>query len=404
MVSRPRLLYLGHNLPYPPHEGALIRSFHTVRLLSEAFDVSGIYFFRRGAASDDAARERALERMRALGTASAFRIPQEWNRARLVWDHARAALSGLPYTRWMHDSRPARDQLKRLLAEGRFDIIHVDSLDLLALLPMLPDAPIVLAHHNVESALLRRRATPERGLKRRYILRQADLVERIEHEWAPRVNLNVMVSSADEQLLRRLALGANTVVIPNGVDTSEFRPSEEEPRSDIVFVGGYSWFPNADGMQFFTESVLPLIQERLPGVRTTWVGRASPKHARAFGARGVEMTGYVDDIRPIVHDARCVIVPLRVGGGTRLKILDAWAMGKAVVSTRLGCEGLATRDGENILIADEPKAFAAKVLEVLSNQDLRHRLEAGARTAAVREYDWSVLGERMLTAYRTLIA
>lgn len=401
--SRPRLLYLGHNLPFPPHEGALIRSYHTVRLLSGSFDITGIYFFRKGGHRTDDARKSAIREMGRFGEAAAFPIPQEFSRGRLVWDHARSVVTGTPYTRWVHDSGPVRERLEDVLSKNSYDLVHVDSLDLVAYLPQLSEMPTVLAHHNVESSLLRRRAEPYRGLKKIYVRHQADLVERAEREWCPRVSLNVAVSDEDARALRYLAPQSEVFVLPNGVDTGQFTPARAEPQGGIVFVGGHSWFPNTDGMDFFAREILPLIRKEDPDVPVRWVGKAPDDARRRFAALGVEMLGYVDDIRPEVQGSRVVIVPLRVGGGTRLKILDAWAMGKAVVSTSLGCEGLLTRDGENILIADAPEDFARAVLAVLRNPDLRTRLQEAARETAEAHYDWERLGQAMCERYLKLL-
>ena len=400
--ARPRLLYLGHNLPFPPDEGALIRSYHTVRLLSRRYDISAIYFWRRAARGDAAARARSVEEMRRFGSADAFAIPQEHSRVRWVWDHARSMLTRTPYTRWVHESRPVRRRLDELLGRHSFDLVHVDSIDLLAYLPRLPSVPLALAHHNVESALLRRRAEHARGPARAYLDLQATLVEAAEREWCAKASLNVAVSDQDAEQLLGLAPGAEMLVLPNGVDTRSFVPVDSTPGGGVVFVGGYSWLPNADGMQFFTREILPLIRRERPDARVRWIGKSTEAATREFSRLGVEVLGYVDDIRSVVGEAECVIVPLRIGGGTRLKILDAWAMGKAVVSTSIGSEGLATCDGENILLADAPDRFADAVLRVLRDRSLRTRLGRAARDTAERHYDWERLGDRMLEHYEAV--
>jgi glycosyltransferase involved in cell wall biosynthesis len=291
-----------------------------------------------------------------------------------------------------------------LVAEKEFSLVHLDSLDLSAFLEDLPQVPWVCAHHNVESELLRRRSLAERGARRSYMKFQADLLEHQEREWCPRFSLNLVVSKEDREVFRRLAPDADFLVVPNGVDTSAFRPSDSGTKNgSLVFVGGQAWFPNDDGMGYFANEILPLIRRTHPDIRTVWVGRASDKVKQEYAELGVEMTGYVEDIRPYVDPAACYIVPLRVGGGTRLKILDAWALGKAVVSTSRGCEGLDTRFGENILVADEPATFAAEVIRVLESADLRRRLGEGGRETAETTYDWEVIGESMLSAYRRIL-
>src|SRR5262249_52344196 len=153
---------------------------------------------------------------------------------------------------------------------------------------------------------------------------------------------------------------ARVTVIPNGVDVATFRP-EPGRAEGLVFVGGSNWFPNRDALDYFCHEVLPHVRRMCgDGIPVRWVGRCSENDQRDYANRfGVQLTGYVDDVRPWVRDAACYIVPMRVGGGTRVKILDAWAMGKAVVSTSIGGEGLAVADGTNILVRDRPEEFAA---------------------------------------------
>src|SRR5690606_13898117 len=197
---------------------------------------------------------------------------------------------------------------------------------------------------------------------------------------------------------------ARFIVVPNGVDTDYFQPGSAAPTFDLVFVGGTTWFPNKDALQFFADQVLPWIRARRPGVRVQWVGRATDEEKRFYAQRhGITLTGYVEDIRPIVRQAACYVAPLRAGGGTRLKILDAWAMGKALVSTRVGCAGLTARDGENLLIRDDPRDFANGVFDLLENPVLRDRLAANARDTVERTYAWDKVGAGLLQAYREIL-
>jgi glycosyltransferase involved in cell wall biosynthesis len=168
-----------------------------------------------------------------------------------------------------------------------------------------------------------------------------------------------------------------------------------------VFVGATSWFPNRDALQYFCDAILPRVRAAGELATVRWVGGGPSDEARRHSLHryGVELTGYVPDVRPYVRDAACYVVPLRVGGGTRLKILDAWAMGKAVVSTSVGCEGLAAEDGRNILIRDDPASFAQAVCAVLQDGPLRRRLGVEGRRTVERLYSWEGIGESMLTLY-----
>jgi polysaccharide biosynthesis protein PslH len=401
--GRLQLLFLCQTLPFPPDGGVTIRSFNVLRLLSTVFDVTALCFYRRQSRRNASEVEQSVAGLSDFAHVEAFPIEQEHSRARFVYDHLRSVLLRRAYTRYAYASRAFEGRLRELLASRKFDIVHVDSLDLAAYLPLLQGLPIVCTHHNVESALLLRRASVESSaLLRAYLRQQAQLTKKEEQYWCNRIDLNLAVSESDRAELAALAPGARISVVPNGVDTKQFTPVHT--RADgLVFVGAHDWFPNRDAMQFFVSEVLPLLGGAGDAARLTWVGHA-PNETRAdFTQRfGVQLTGYVPDVRPYVQGAKCYIVPLRVGGGTRLKILDAWAMGKAVVSTSIGCEGLDARDGVNILIRDTAEGFAEAVLQVLRDEQLREGLGSAARDTAVNLYDWDVIGRSFLRDYQAL--
>ena len=397
-----RLLFLCQTLPFPPDGGVHIRTYNVLRLLSREFDVTALCFYRTSTrASTDEVRP-SLRGLQNLARVEVFPIPQEHSRVRLLFDHVRSLISKRAYTVWAYESSSFRKRVKELTKTGQFQLVHMDSLDLAGYLPVLAGLPLVCVHHNVESALLRRRAVTTRGLAGRYIALQARLTEMEERRWCPAISLNVAVSDADRQAFERIAPTARFIVIPNGVDTQTFQ-STDASQEGIVFVGGYSWQPNRDAMEHFCSEVLPRLRAQGIRANVTWVGRAPDAVKREYAKRyGVHLTGYVNDIRPVVQGAACYVAPLRAGGGTRLKILDAWAMGKAVVSTTVGCEGLDARDGENILVRDAPEDFADAVEAVLTDAELRRRLGAEARRTVEQLYDWEVIGDKMLPYYRNL--
>jgi glycosyltransferase involved in cell wall biosynthesis len=406
MNERPRLLFLCQTLPYPPDGGVWIRSYHVLRLLASSFDVTALCFERSGASGARGEYDvgRSAAALRRLGSVDVFPLPQNRSRVRFAWNHLRSVLRGCVYTRFMYQSTAFRSRLEEIVRPRKVDLVHIDSLDLSAYLPLCADLPTVCVHHNVESELLRRRARFEGGTwTARYYELQAALMRREERRWAPRVTLNVMVSEEDRDVLTRLAPGARTMVVPNGVDVEEFQPGSGAERG-LVYVGGTSWFPNLDALRFFCEEIQPHL-EGVPEARPVrWVGSASPEERHHYRERhGVELTGYVDDVRPYMRDALCHVVPLRAGGGTRLKILNSWAMAKSVVSTAVGCEGLEAVDGENILIRDDPRDFAEAIRHLAGDPALRRRLGANGRRTAEEIYSWDVIGRDMLRAYLDLL-
>ena len=406
---RRRLLFLSQCLPFPAHSGVTRRTRHILKELQRSFDVTLVAFSRRDHQPDDMALATATQNLRLELSEVLAPIPIGSDRSlrRKIRNHLRSVLSKEPYIFYEYDDASFSRELRDALDRTEPDLIHLDSLDLYGWLDSLPPAPTTCTHHNIESELLRRQAHHfPNVLGRRYMRYQADLVEKVERRLAPSFDLNVMTSDVDANRLRTLAPTARTAVIPNGVDTDFFQPAPLARMipGRVVFLGPTYMFPNRDAVEFFLADVWPAVRRKRPDSTLNLVGKVSDENkARFERSPGVACTGHVPDVRRYLAEAAVSIVPIRVGGGTRLKILDAWAMGKAVVSTAVGCEGLNTVDGENILIRDDPADFADAVIRVLSDEELRNSLgEAGRRTAE-RFYSWAALGTQLVTCYDRLI-
>lgn len=404
---KPRLLFLCQTTPYPPDGGVWIRSFHVLRLLSQEFDVTALCFERSMPASHGVPFDAAAAawELGSFAQTEIFELPQLHSRWRFFWDHLRSVATGRVFTEFVLESSRLRGRLREHLDHGGFSLVHADSMDLCGYFDEIQrrDIPIVCVHHNVESQLLARRSKIERSpIRRLYAGMQSRLQERTERRWCPRVTVNVTVSEPDRDLLASMAPDSRFLVVPNGVDTDFFNARGGSSDATVVFVGGVNWFPNRDALDFYVDEVLPRVREEIPTLRSMWVGAAPEEVRRSFADRGVELTGYVDDVRPIVAGASCFIVPLRVGGGSRLKILDAWSMAMPVVSTAVGCEGLRTRDGENIAIANDASAFAAAVIRLIRDPSLAAKLGSEGRRTVETHYDWDEVGRMMLPTYRAV--
>jgi glycosyltransferase involved in cell wall biosynthesis len=391
--ARPRLLLLAQTLPFPPDGGVNIRIYNVLRLLARHYDVTLLCFMRRAERQAHGAVAAGISGLLPFADVAVFPIPQEYSRLRLLWDHLRSVVTGRAYTWYTYDSQDFRTRLRAVLAQRQFEVVQIDSLDLAPYLPDLEGLPVVCVHHNVESTLMHRRAQMEkRRWRRAYLHFQARRLARLEKEWCPRVALNVAVSDADRIALHLQSPEGRYATVPNGVDVDQFQPVLAR-EDGIVSTGGLNWFPNADALEFFTAEILPRVRALRPATKVRWVGRADDAQRQQLWADAkIELTGYVEDVRPFVQEGACFVVPLRVGGGTRLKILDAWAMGKAIVSTSVGCEGLAAVDGVNILIRDDPAEFAEAVVQVLKDRALRERLGHAARRTVEERYSWDVIG------------
>jgi glycosyltransferase involved in cell wall biosynthesis len=215
----------------------------------------------------------------------------------------------------------------------------------------------------------------------------------------------VVVSEKDKYLLREMGVKNNLAVVPNGTDTTFFKPmGRNKIDNSVLWLGHMDVHTNRDAVLYFWREIFPLLQKQYPQVRMVFVGSSPPKEiADASRKNGnIKVTGFVDDVRPYMDEAAVLVVPLRIGSGTRLKILDAMAMGKAIVSTSVGCEGLQVADGENMLIADDPAAFTHKVIKLLHDDNLRFTLGKNARKVA-ENYDWASIMDKQDWIYQSVI-
>jgi glycosyltransferase involved in cell wall biosynthesis len=298
-----------------------------------------------------------------------------------------------------------QEAIQHRLARNNYDAIFCDTLDAAVNLPPRLQAPLIVNEHNVEHLILRRYLQCESNpLYLAYAWIEAEKLQRWERTVCARAALVLACSEHDRQELVRLYPGANVAVVPNVVDCSDYKPSPFGNGATVLYTGGMDWYPNRDAVQFFAFSILPEIQRHIPGVQFVVAGRnPSPDFQAQFtGVSGLTFTGTVPDMRPELAKAAVVVVPLRIGSGTRLKILEAAAMGKPIVSTRLGAEGLDFVDGKEILLADDSAAFASAVVELLNSPHRWEQLGAMARRRVEQSYDYGVLKSRLSNVFRRL--
>lgn len=402
-ADRPSLLMITHFVPFPPDGGAAIRTYNLLRSFARGFDITLVCVRRTERGGDTSEYMRTQDALRQLCREVVMVEHPPRSSLRSVCAFLAAEVRRVPYTNFEYPFAALARTVERLLETRQFEVIHLDSIDLAPLLGSVPQGRLVLNHHNVESELIRRRATTYRVPMSWLVADQASLVEASERAALPRVALNVAVSERDAEILARLGGGMRMHVAPNAADTDFYQPAAHTG-DDVVFVGGTGWFPNRDALHFFAAEILPRLSGRLPQhARIVWVGKVSEDIRTAPEYAGIHFTGYVDDIRPHVANGRCVIAPLRVGGGTRLKIVEAWAQGKAIVSTSLGCEGLEALHEENMLIADSAEEFASAIVRLYEDDALRCHLEVRAREIAERRYSWRHVGQLATDRYLRLI-
>jgi sugar transferase (PEP-CTERM/EpsH1 system associated) len=400
-----RILWLKSDLLLPLDKGGKLRTWHLLRHLARRHDVTYVAF----AEPDGSPAEVAGMREVASRVETIPRTEPPKGSMRFYVDAAAHALDPLPYAVGKYRSRAFRRRVATLLAAERFDAIVCDFLPPAVNLPRRLPCPAVLFAHNVEAEIWRRHAETKTGWIARSLYRaQHRRMLRFEQRQLAAFDGVLAVSDADRETFGRLYPGTarQTIhVIPTGVDTEFFAPSIPNPqsairnpqsavRNELVFTGSMDWLPNEDAMRYFCREILPIVRAEEPDARLSIVGRAPTPAVRRLAADhagAVRVTGRVDDVRPYVRDAAVYIVPLRIGGGTRLKIFEAMAMGKAIVSTTVGAEGLPVTHGEHLLLADEPRAFARDIVRLMRDVDRRRALESAARGLVVERYDWSAV-------------
>ncbi|MDI9240380.1 glycosyltransferase family 4 protein [Lysobacter sp. LF1] len=394
-----RILALTSRLPFPPREGHQLRAWHLLRALASRHEVTLLSFQRR----DDLSHE-AGPLHEAMHRVETFPIDCEHSHAALIGALLRGTLTRTPFLAAKYDSRRLRARLTELACDA--DLVHFDMLPLMAHADCVPaGVPVTFNAHNVEHALLARRAQIEtRPLHRAFLSTQVSRLQAFERQACQRADAVLACSEIDAQALRELAPERPVHVIANGVDLDGNRPATQSPDPDrLVFVGQMGWFPNRDGVEWFLREVFPRILAQRPRTRFELVGKADGFSVPGNVAAQVTLAGFVDDLRPHVHEASVYVVPLRAGSGTRLKVLEAMALGKAIVTTQVGSEGIALRHGDSAVFADDAESFAQATLALLDSPERIVRMGEAARRLAQAEYGWDAIGAKLLRCYEPLI-
>ena len=383
-----RVLIVCPEAPSPPTWGFALRVHHLASRLALRHQVTLVAYGSDGDGRDWAGLRRTLHAVHQVPPPAAL-----GSRRR----HQMASLAGRSsfHLNALHSDAMQRE-LDALLGDGDFDIVQVESSQMMCF-RFSGDTPVVVDEHNIEYQLLARMARFETSSVRRLFGRvEASKVRREEERTWLRADGCIATSAIDEAAVRSTRPGLPTAVVPNAVDTDALQPdgSPVDPES-ILFVGSLKYRPNADGVVWFIENVLPGVRRSRPGVVLTVVGAGPPSLLRRLSRPGVIVTGAVDDVIPHLRRASVVVAPLRVGGGTRLKVLEGLSMAKPVVSTTLGAEGLDVVDGEQLLLADGPTEMAGSILRVLADPSLGRRLGDAGRALAVERYGWAGAAARL---------
>ena len=386
-----RILWVKMGGLWPSTTGGRVRSLHTIAELSRRHQVTVVT--THGVGDDPQGLARHLsncDRVVSLPYVVPKRGTREFPRAVV-----QSWMSPYPVDLWKWQVPEVRAQVQTLMQSG-VDLVIADFLFASMNVPMDGTAPVVLFEHNVEYQIWQRLAAIERRPWIRALLEvEWRKLRAREADACRRADLTIAVSSDDRHRLERLAPGIAVASIPTGVDTDYFTPvPQAEKPAHLVFSGSMDWHPNEDAVTYFIDAILPSIRARIPETTFTVVGRNPSARLRDAAARcgGVMVTGTVSDVRPSIAEGAVYVVPLRAGGGTRLKIFEALAMARPVVSTSVGAEGLGIEAGQHYVCADQPREFADAVVSLLRDPGRRTLLGRAGRRLVETCYSWPTVG------------
>ncbi len=392
------ILFISSLLPYPPDFGPRIRTFSFLRRLAERHRVTVLSF------CCGAAETGAVEALGAHGV-EVHVVPR--NPGYSPWKLLRGLVGPTAFSVLSYQSRGMADLVRSVASQRRFDIVQVESIHMAQYCDGFA-CPTVLDLHNIESLLMRRYAEHEpHPLKHAYAHATWKKLAHYERSVYDRFSHCLTCSEPERELVSHWTGRERVTVIPNGVDEQPWRPDDPvaQPEDRLLFVGRMDYHANVDAVRWFCREIFPSIRARRPHAVLQIVGGYPVREVRQLAKpKEIEVTGLVDDVRPFLRAAAVVVVPLRVGSGTRYKILEALGMGKAVVSTAIGCEGLAVVPGHELLVADRASEFADHVIALLNNADLRANLGSAGRRLVEDRYMWPRIVQRLEQVYENLRA
>lgn len=389
------ILVITNTTPYPTISGGRLRVYnllkrvaqrHQVWLAShlhspdERVDLNTLGVFCQGVVTGTLRRQSPLAHMPGL---------------------LRYVLKGIPPELKFLYSEELAAKIQRLAQQIPFDLIQIEESALAPYIELIPPGPKrILTFYDIDFAQAARIASIKSGARARLRMRlYGRMMRRWEPAFAERFDRCVTVSEIDRNLLRNANPRLQIEVVPNGVDTECCQPLPRHNNPVILFVGSMNYAPCVDAMLHFAQDVLPRILAHYPTLQLFIVGANPTPEIRALENDTIRVTGRVDEVRPYYEQCSVVVVPLRAGGGTRLKILEAMAYGRAVVSTPIGAEGLDLRHNEHLLLADAPDMFADHIINLLQDNTLYARLTSAARAQVTAHYDWNTIADQMLRIY-----
>ena len=383
-----KILFTLPYVPIPLTFGGAIRVFQMIKIAAEHHEVT---ILTLGTPEEEQALRNTFGSQITI-----YVVPNPWVRSYWRVGQLYSLFTQHSFFYKLVESTEMKNTLDRLLAENDFDIVQTEFAHTAAY-NLSTAAVKILDSHNVEHDNFRRMyKLAHSPLRRLHYFCEYKKFRNEEHDACRRYDFVFTTSKRDKIILDGEVPEIPKYVIPNGVDSSYFIPSQETPEPySLVFTGAMSYVPNYDGMLYFLDEIFPLVLQQEPKSKIYIVGSKPPKELRRRASNNVIITGYVDDVRPYVNRSSVYVVPLRIGGGTRLKVLEAMAMKKPIVTTSIGCEGIEIVNGESAIIADNPQEFADSIVQLLQDNALRQKITDNGYEIMRTLYDWGLIGKQV---------
>jgi glycosyltransferase involved in cell wall biosynthesis len=384
-----KILWVKAGKLLPLDTGGKLRTYNILRHLARTHELTYLSYY--GGDRDPKFEQEIAQQL--PGAVSIHTGLREDTALQRYTDYGKRVLKRAPYAVSKFTDPQVQHLLSKWLPERRFDVAVCDFLSATLNFPRSLSTPSVLFQHNVESILWQRKAQFEPKWVERTISKlEYRKMARYEPVQVRRFHHVIAVSEQDRQAMSIMVDPSHISVVPTGVDLSKFRydPDTRPASPIVVFTGSMDWEPNIDGVEYFCSEIWPQVLARVPGARFQIVGRNPHARVQKLASSSVEITGTVPSVVDYLRNAAVFVIPLRIGGGTRIKIYEGMAMGKATVSTTIGAEGLGIRHERDILLADDAQRFAEAIVNLLSDDELRRKFEAAAAETA-QKYDWSVI-------------
>jgi polysaccharide biosynthesis protein PslH len=395
--ARLAVLIVTSQCPCPPRSGTRMRVYQLVRQLARHHDVTLLTYV-------DADQREQIEELRGICNIELV----DWRSRGLVAKRLAqlvSLLSPTPYVSREIALPEMQHAIDDLCARCQFDVIQIES-SLLSVFRFPAGPHMIINEHNVESEVHTRVGGQERSwLRKAFSAAESTRLRRFERASWRRAAGVAVTSAREAPIVLANAPDTAIAVVPNGVDLERFRPDDGATRTGtVVFNGSLDYRPNLDGAAWLVEEIWPLVLARRPDARLRIVGRGDRRDLQRLERPSVEVTGEVAELGPYLASAAVIAVPIRMGGGTRLKVIEGLAMGKAMVSTTLGCEGIAVRDGVHLALADEPATFASALTSLLGDRDRAGMLGRQGRALMEDEYSWDLAGRNLTALYARVTA